>query len=463
MNVLVIVSDTLRRDRLSFYRDQATRDANQSTAPERLPWRDRLAWTPNIDRLAARSAIFDRYYAAGFPTMPTRADLLTGKWTFSYMTWEPLPRSEVTLSQVLSNAGFATVGVVDTPFYTVNGYGYDRGFKFFYDLDSQRRTRHLIPPVRSSEYEYCAPQTFTLAEKALERIYDKPFVLWVDTWDPHEPWDPPAWYARRYKPDYDGETVAPPYNYYQKVGLSDTDLETAQACYLGEITMVDRSVGRILERLESLGIADNTAVVFLSDHGFHFGEHGGLFGKMVRDETWVRGRPSWARSPLYEELAHIPLLIAIPGQVARRVPELVSAVDLMPTILDLAGVPLPPELMIHGRSVAPAARGELTAGRDFVVTTMPLANPGQAFRVVDSVLRQVQEFQPATLTTAEWSLLYSTHGETVELYHLPNDPYQEQNVAEQHPSVVREIHGQYVALLQELQTAPEYVTPRLDL
>ncbi|MER3486716.1 MAG: hypothetical protein C4345_12825, partial [Chloroflexota bacterium] len=207
------------------------------------------------------------------------------------------------------------------------------------------------------------------AEQALEQVYKERFFLLVDTWDPHEPWDPPEWYVRPYKPDYDGRVVAPPYNYYQKAGLSDDDVATARACYAGECTMVDRWVGRLLERLQSLGIAEQTAVLFTSDHGFHFGEHGGLFGKMI--ETWVRGRPAWARSPLYEEIAHIPLLIHVPGLPPRRVPQLASAIDLMPTILDLLGVPVPEGLALHGRSLVPLLQDASAPGREIVVTAMP--------------------------------------------------------------------------------------------
>jgi arylsulfatase A-like enzyme len=445
-NVVMIVSDTLRRDYLGCYAGTAAR-------------------TPNVDALAARSAVFERYYAGAFPTMPTRADYFLGKWTFTFMTWEPLPRNQTTLSQILTQAGIRTLAVVDTPFYVANGYGYDRGFQHFIELLTQpgRRQRRLIPEPRVSEYDYCAPRTFMTAEQALEQVYKDRFFLLVDTWDPHEPWDPPEWYVRPYKPDYDGRVVAPPYNYYQKAGLSDDDVATARACYAGECTMVDRWVGRLLERLESLGIAEQTAVLFTSDHGFHFGEHGGLFGKMIRHETWVRGRPAWARSPLYEEIAHIPLIIHVPGLPPHRVPQLASAIDLMPTILDLLGVPVPEGLGLHGRSLVPLLQDASAPGREIVVTAMPLANPGQSVRVVDSVLRQVMEYQPVTISTPEWSLLYAARGEPVELYHLPSDPRQTTNVADRHPGVVQDLHRTYVALLEETGTAEEYLAPRREL
>jgi arylsulfatase A-like enzyme len=451
-NVVLIVADTFRRDHLGCY-------AGHAGVAEAA------ARTPNLDRLAARSAVFDHYYAAGFPTMPTRADHLLGKWTFTFMGWEPLPRDQTPLSQILTQAGLHTLAVVDTPFYVANGYGYDRGFQHFLELMTQpgRRTRRLVPEPRVSEYDYCAPRTFFTAEQALERVYQDRFFLLIDTWDPHEPWDPPEWYVRPYKPDYDGRVVPPPYNFYRQAGLTDDDLDTARACYAGECTMVDRWVGRLLERLESLGVAEQTAVLFTTDHGFHFGEHGGLFGKMIRHETWVRGRPAWARSPLYEDIAHIPLIVHVPGLPPRRVARLPSAVDLAPTILELLGVPFPNGLALHGRSFVPALHGDTAPGRDIVVTTMPLANPGQAVRVVDSVLRQVMQFQPASISAPEWSLLYAARGEPAELYHLPSDPKQATNVAERHPGVVQDLHRAYVTLLEETGTADEYLEPRREL
>lgn len=469
MNIILIVVDSLRRDRLSFYRDEQVRQLNQSRKSYEVPWEDQLAYTPNLDALAERATVFDNYYAASFPTMPTRADYATGKLSMSFMTWEPLSRREVTMADALAGAGYVTAGVVDTPFYQKNGYGYDRGFRYFKDMGSQATYLDLSLPnnARYSEYEYCAPETFTEAEKTLEKIYTQKFFLLIDCWDPHEPWDPPVWYGRRYNQDYDGPAVLPPYTYYQKAGMTEHDLEMARAGFQGETTMVDRCIGRIVERLDTLGIADDTAIVIVSDHGFHFGEHGGLFGKMIREQvrSFAETRmEDWLRSPLYEELVHVPFMIVLPDEArGRRVDDLVYAPDLMPTILDLAGVDLPEGLRIHGSSVAGFARGEPAKGRDMVVSGVPLMNPGQDLAVVDSYYRIVREFQPVTVTVPDWSMLYSARGEPVELYHLASDPRQQKNVAGENAGIVREMHGRYVELLRELEVAPHLLEPRSEL
>ena len=115
MNVIWVVSDTLRRDAVGAYGNEKMH-------------------TPSIDAMAAKSVRFDNFYIAGFPTMPTRADHMTGRWTVSFMSWEPLPKGVVTLPQILTRSGINTAAIVDTPFYLRNGMNYDRGFMTFEEI-----------------------------------------------------------------------------------------------------------------------------------------------------------------------------------------------------------------------------------------------------------------------------------------------------------------------------------------
>ncbi|RKX99724.1 hypothetical protein DRP77_12780 [Candidatus Poribacteria bacterium] len=432
MNIILIVSDTLRYDHLGC------------NGNERI-------YTPHIDRFAERCVVFDRCYAASFPTMPMRADLFTGKWTFTYLGWAPLPREEVILPELLRRNGYLTTAVVDTPFFIRNGYHYDRGFVDFIWVRGQGPERRDLNYERRYEEDYCAPRTIIAAERWLERHYKERFFLYIDTWDPHEPWDPPRWYVERYLPDYDGRVVAPCYWEYEERGVSEEDLKVAHACYCGEVSMVDRWVGRLIDKLEAMGLMENTAIIFTADHGFYFGEHG-QFGKARLEKG------KWFRSPIYEEVARIPLLVYIPGVEPRRTNALVSAVDIMPTVLEMAGVEIPET--VQGRSLMPIIRGEEERGRDFVVTSLPLYNPGDVTRAVDAFERNVVEFVPSTITTEEWSLLYSAEGQPVELYNLREDPKQERDVSSEHPDVVKELHGMFVSLLEEAGTDPRYLEPR---
>ena len=215
-----------------------------------------------------------------------------------------------------------------------------------------------------SEIEgYCAPKTFTEAADWLEFHHESPFFLCIDTWDPHEPWDPPAYNVKPYLPDYSREVIAPTYYDYAADGVSKRDLEIARACYKGEIAMVDHWFGYLMERVHVLNLPDDTAILFLSDRGFYFGEHG-LFGKRRFcwpdgsgfDEGFANGmtvhQRQVHRSPLHNELTQAPLLAYLPEMESGRVPGLLSLPDLMPTILD--SLDIPPTVRVQAKSARSA-------------------------------------------------------------------------------------------------------------
>ncbi len=261
MNIICVVTDTLRRDYLPTY-------GNQTVI------------APNLTQFAEEAIDFEDCHAASIPTEPTRADIATGRFTFTYLSWGPLPQDEITLAGLMTKAGYTTMGVGDTPFLIRNGYGYDRGFDDFIWIRGQREAsgRPDVTSQWTSEDDRFAPQTFKTAMDWVERHYDEQFFLMIDAWDPHEPWDPPAHYVTPYLPDYAGEHVYPAYWDWEDAGYTERDLEIAKACYMGEITMVDRWFGLLIDRLKSLQIYDDTAILFVSDHGFYFGEYG-IFGK----------------------------------------------------------------------------------------------------------------------------------------------------------------------------------------
>ena len=453
MNTVVIVSDTFRRDNLGCYSD-------------------RKVHTPHLDRFAEKCVIFDRAYCASFPTMPMRADLMTGKYTFTYRSWAPLPEKEVILSQTLADAGYTTMGIVDTPFFIRNGYAYDRGFHDFIHSRGQgfRYEEGRVRPSlarsdvnyeRRYEEDYCAPKTCLTAEHWLERHYKEKFFLYVDTWDPHEPFDPPAHYVERYKPDWDGifptEDLSHRYKFLEGGTEKQQWLNTPYACYCGEVTMVDRAVGRLIDRIESMGLMDNTVIIFTSDHGYYFGEHD-IFGKSV---LGIEKKGVFLAAPLYQEVNNIPLLIYVPGVKPHRTDALVSVPDFTPTILDLAEVKVPDT--VQGSSFLPVIKGEKDTHQEFVVSTMPLQNPGALTRAVDDSLRMVKNFLPATIVTDRWALLYARENAPIELYDIKSDPFQAKNIASDNNAVVKDLHKRYYEFLKKLGTKESLLKPRASL
>jgi len=439
MNIIVIVSDTFRKDHLGCY-------GNKNI------------FTPSLDKFAESCIQFNNAYAASFPTMPNRADLLTGKFTFTYLDWGPLPSKERLLTEVLQKAGYTTVAVVDNPFFVREGYGYDRGFQDFEWIPGQRikewvKQRARICKDRRYEEDYFAPKTMSIAEKLLERYYKERFFFYIDTWDPHEPWDPPIWYVKRYYPRYVGQVITPCYGNWQKCGLEKREVEIAHACYCSEITMVDHWIGRLLRKIEYMGLLDNTIIVFTSDHGFYFGEHG-YFGKFILADS-----ENWAYSPLFQEITRIPLLIYVPGLQPRQIEAIVQPPDLLPTLLELVGVEFPGE--IQGRSFASILKGEKEVFRDFAITSPPLCNPGEkTSKVVDGLGRGVKEPLPVTISTQEWTLIYSMEGYPAELYDLRKDPTESQNILDENFEVARELHSRFIDFLEEADTAERYLSLR---
>ncbi len=463
MNVIWIVSDTVRKKDVGVYGNKQVR-------------------TPSIDALAAKSVRFDRHYCGSFPTMPTRADFMTGKWSLSFMQWVPIPPGNTLLAELLRDeADVNTAAIVDTPFFIRDGMNYDVGFTTFIEIPDHYFVakggynpphspyRKLLErrPKEPLDLDCFAPKTFLKAMDWLTHNYKENFFLYIDTWDPHEPWNAPLYYTEPYWPGYDGEVIMPFYkNWKDQPGFTEEMLKKAHAAYLGEISMVDAWVGNLLRQVEYMGLMENTAIIFTTDHGFYFGEHE-IFGKMVFDNTQdlpeevTRHPGAWARSPLYEETSAIPLMIYVPGAKPGVYEGLTSGVDLMPTVLDLFGQKIPS--YVEGQSLLPKVKDPSSKGRDYVITACPFINAGDTDQLVDHLLRRCVVPSMTTVTTDEWSFLHDCAPGGSELYNLKSDPDQQRNVIAQHPEIARELHQYMVEFMKDTNVPPHLQEPRLEL
>ena len=346
MNVIMVMSDTFRYDNLSCY---------GSTKVQ----------TPSLDRLAAQSHVFTNAYLGSFPTIPNRLEIMSGRFTFIDREWCPLPADTVTLQQILSASGVTTQLVCDNPHMVEMGFNYERGFDGWdwirgQETDHWRNVpKHVHVPDEKynrspwvlenylrnvawwkGEEDRFAARSVAQACSWLDHAagdLDR-FFLHLDLFDPHEPWDAPQQYLDLYDPGYTGADVLYPHYGFADEFLSPRELQHARARYMAESTLVDHCVGVLLDKLDDLGLTEDTALIFTSDHGFLLGEHG-LIGKsrMPHDET---GRRKFYEAvPVYDEIRRTPLLIRLPGQTSSsRIAALVQPVDLMPTILEMAGL-----------------------------------------------------------------------------------------------------------------------------
>jgi len=464
MNFIIIVSDTLRRDHLGCYGND---------------WIS----TPHIDAFADRSIVFDRAYSASFPTVPHRRDLLTGRLTATYTPWAPLSADEVVLAEVLGDAGYTSMMACDCPHILENGYHYDRGFDGFEWIRGQESDRwkthpeapeHPCDPAKIRnpgrlaklhrrnvagwryEADTFVARTMATAARWLEDNYRRDrFFLYVDTFDPHEPWDAPQWYVDMYDPGYTGQVVDYP-RYATTEYLTRSELKHCRALYAAEVTLVDRWVGMLLQKVQDLGLLQDTLVLVTTDHGFLHGEHG-IMGKSLISED------SFSYIPLYEEINHIPFILSYPGAGAGHTSALVQPLDVMPTFIELAGAVDPGTM--HGASFADLLRGGTSDHRAFTVSTPYLRS----------------ETCPVTVVKDQWAgVLYPKRGletglidravdgyekvqdpsiDTVNdlLFDLVDDPGQSTDVAGQHPDVVAEMRDLLIGRLVEVGTDNQIV------
>ena len=445
MNVILIVSDTLRRDHLGCYGN-------------------RWMHTPHLDRLAEGGALFENCFTASFPTGPHRKDLHTGRFSFTYSPWSPLGAEEVTLAQVLSRAGYVSMLIGDTPALR---HGYERGFSGHDFLRGQendpwitdkvevrpeaslsklrgprRRVEQVYRNVSRWQWEedHSVAQVMRRAAHWLERNYQhERFFLCVDCFDPHEAWFPPEWYVQRYDHGYQGQRIRGPA--YRTTGFCTArELRHMRALYAATVSLVDRWIGYLLETAEQMGLFQNSLVLVTSDHGFYLGEHG-YVGK-------VDLRGDFTRWSLLEEMIRVPLIVRAPDAEPRRIRAFVQPPDIMPTILDFAGLRGPKA--IQGKSLRRLLEGSERPLRSEAISSWTL--------VQDEQVRP-----PSTLTTREWTFVYGGDEAPHALYHRGSDPEHKRNLFTRERAVAERLHRRYIKRLRELAVPQERLALRTNL
>ena len=397
-NILVILVDTLRRDRLTPY------GYRRETSPE------------IARRLAGAGTVMEDAYSQAPWTLPSVVSLMTGRYPGELLGTDMaaygVPAGVLTTAERLDRAGYETAGFLANPTMHV-GAGFERGFRTFYappaDVEWLRRhaddlNRHVLPWI------------------ATRQDQDRPFFLYLHYIDPHDPYDNPEVVGNRspFEGDYRGPVAGDWVHgiYAGKLVLSDParDIAHLSALYDSEVHYVDRAIGQVLASLRPEVLA-NTLVVLTADHGEELFDHGG----------WKHGQT------LYEEQVHVPLIWRWDGHIpaGRRLAGTVRLLDVAPTLAAAAGAAPDPgwegvDLLLALTGAAPLAERPAFAEG---LSSGPLRAAAVLGRLKLIVFNRQEPFAPADELQAHLWQQDLGRMARVELYDLAHDPGERHNLA----------------------------------
>jgi len=430
VNVIVIMLDSLRVDHVGCYGNDWIR-------------------TPALDGLAREGVRFTRAFPEALPTLPVRRAMHTGMRTFpdrgfvprkgdnvKLRGWGPIPEDRVAMAEVFRREGYLTALFCSVLHMFKPSMNFHRGFDCWEWIRGQEADRYRAPLRKEiedprnlpcelaygcvghsmerclanmrgwrTEEDWFPPRTFGAAIEWLEENRDvEKFLLVVDEFDPHEPWNAPKNFLDLYfdTAKYKGRRVintrAGPYPF------REGELEYTRAQYAGEVTLVDKYVGRLLDRVKELGLWGNTAILLLSDHGHPIMDHG-----------VIHKLPQY----LYPELMDLVFILRHPDKdhAGETCDAYVSTHDVPPTLYALAG--LTPPVPLDGRNVWEWVTGESEDRRDYMTSIYG-----------DTVWCRDEEH----------AYIADLEGNRAKLYDVQEDPKQMNNIADQKPQACRKMH-----------------------
>ncbi len=412
-NVLIIGADTLRADHLGLYGYK-------------------LPTSPNLDALAGRAIVFERAFAQGSYTLPSFTSFFTSRYPEQHGAFyqnSAIQASEATLAESFQKQGYRTAAFTGGPNVSAL-YGFGKGFDTYLGGDRARNLDAYVP----------------VALQWIEKDRSRPFFLFLQPQDVHPPFDLlgiPGGERNRFDPDYDGPADKFLGSWYCFELLNNAlaaggsgprlpedlsrDLAAVRkdprawrhmsAVYDDRVAHIDGTMGGFWKHMQGLGLLDNTIVVFMGDHGTLWGE-GGNFGHGIHAST-------------KDGIFHVPLILWIPGQSPRRVPEVIELVDVAPTLLELAGFPVPQRF--SGTSLLPLIEGRPGPERKYAFGTAAIISPGSPHRLF--------------VRDSRWKLVREADSK-VSLYELAADPGEDVDVSAAHPDIVERLSD---ALLRHMR------------
>lgn len=419
MNLICIMLDSFRQDHVGVY--------HQGKGPfDHIP----PCRTPNLDRFAESAIVFDNCYPEGLPTIPVRTCLMTGQMTLPFRPWQPLTPQDITVADFLRGEGYVCGLISDCYHYRAPGMNFHRSFHCYRWVRGQEYDPYFSSPPKRNIDDY-VNDNYTgqwrariaqflantddfkeesdwfpaqVTEHAVEwlranRVHDKVF-LWVDYFEPHEPWDPPQRFDVYTDPNYKGKRLIMPMGGPASDWATHEEIHYIQGLYAGEASFVDHCLGPLFQTLEEEGYYEDSIIMVIADHGHPLCDHG----------KFLKGPDR-----MYSELLKVPFIVRLPEgrNGGRRTAALVQFQDVLPTFLDLMGLGNNTHAM-HGRSFRAVLEGDADSFRDCVII---------GYR--DGVDRCIRD--------ETWSYVSRPAGEPDELYNLIEDPRETKNLIDEHP------------------------------
>ena len=429
MNLIVLMLDSFRQDHVGVY--------HQGRAPfDGVP----ACRTPSLDAFARSCVVFDNAYPEGLPTIPVRTALMTGQQTLPFRPWQPLTPQDVSAAEILQREGYTCGIVSDCYHYRAPGMNFHRGFDAYRWIRGQEYDPYESGPTRRDVDDYVNehyPEIWRnrvaqflantddfqdeadwfpaqVVEQAVNWLKKnrrhKKLFLWIDSFEPHEPWDPPARFDTYRDPAYRGKRLIMPMGGKYESWATPAEARDIQGLYAGEAAFVDHCLGPLFQAMGELGYLDDSVVVIVADHGHPLGDHG----------KFLKGADR-----LYSELLKVPFMVRLPGGVGggQRSQALVQFQDVLPTLLDVMGLGGNAAAM-HGRSFRRVLQGETDEHRK-------------------SAISGYHEGADRCVRDARWSLILRPEGEPDELYDLAADPRERHNLIDEHPGEAVRLAGAY--------------------
>lgn len=291
-NILLITLDTLRADRLPAYGYEGVK-------------------TPHLDSLTKESYVFEDAVSHVPLTLPSHTSMLTGRLPIGHGVRDNagflLDPEELTFTEILKDQGYSTSAFVSS-FVLDSRWQLNQGFDMYYDNFNLAQFQDVNP----GDIQRKAEETEIEASHWLEENKNRKFFSWVHYYDPHEPYDPPEPYKSQY----------------------------ASNAYDGEIAYTDEYVGKLLDKLKELQLDEKTIIIIAGDHGEGLGQHNEQTHAMF----------------IYNTTQHVPFFIHVPDGGSSRVKGVVRLIDMMPTLLELIGIPIPKS--VQGKSLVPMMQGK---------------------------------------------------------------------------------------------------------